>query len=104
VWRWLRLALSLVVLVPAWATDLSADPPLLNARAEPVASKPAFRAAFAGRRCLIPADGFYEWVAAPGKKQPIHFRMRQGGPFAFAGLWERWQPKGACRPWNPAPS
>jgi putative SOS response-associated peptidase YedK len=80
-------------LVPPWARELG-GPPLINAKAETVADKPAFRAALARRRCLIPADGFYEWVPAPGKKQPIHFRLRQGGLFAFAGLWERWQPPG----------
>src|SRR5262249_19769209 len=83
---WLRRGL-----VPSWANDLGLGARLLNARAETVAEKPAFRAAFARRRCLIPADGFYEWRALAGKKQPILFRLRQGRPFAFAGLGECWQ-------------
>src|SRR5262249_56936835 len=70
-------------LVPSWAADLSIGSRLLNARAETVAEKPAFRSALARRRCLLPADGFYEWAQAPGKKQPIHFRLRSGGAFAL---------------------
>jgi putative SOS response-associated peptidase YedK len=77
-------------LVPSWAADLGIGNRLLNARAETVADKPAFRAAFARRRCLIPADGFYEWRGVAGKKLPVCFRLRDGRPFAFAGLWERW--------------
>jgi putative SOS response-associated peptidase YedK len=77
-------------LVPSWAADLSIGTRLLNARAETAAEKPAFRAAFARRRCLIPADGFYEWRAVAGKKLPVYFRLRDARPFAFAGLWERW--------------
>jgi putative SOS response-associated peptidase YedK len=66
---------------------------LINARSETtVAEKPAFREAFKQRRCLIPADGFYEWQRLDsGQKQPFFFRMRDEHPFAFAGLWERWQ-------------
>jgi putative SOS response-associated peptidase YedK len=78
-------------LVPSWAGDLRIGASLLNARAETVAEKPAFRTAFARRRCLIPADGFYEWRKIAGKKQPILFRLGEGGPFAFAGLWEYWE-------------
>jgi putative SOS response-associated peptidase YedK len=78
-------------LVPPWAADLRLGASLLNARAETVADKPAFRAAFARRRCLVPADGFYEWRTIAGKKQPTCFRLREGRPFAFAALWERWQ-------------
>jgi putative SOS response-associated peptidase YedK len=64
---------------------------MINARAEMVAEKPAYRSAFRRRRCLIPASGFYEWAPGPGgKKQPIYFRMKNEAPFAFAGLWERW--------------
>jgi putative SOS response-associated peptidase YedK len=78
-------------LVPSWAADPSIGNRLLNARAETVADKPAFRAALRQRRCLIPADGFYEWQPLPGRKKlPYHIRLRRGGPFAFAGLWERW--------------
>jgi putative SOS response-associated peptidase YedK len=66
---------------------------MINARAESVATKNAFRPALEARRCLIPADGFYEWQAVPGrpKKQPMFIHARDGHPFAFAGLWERWR-------------
>jgi putative SOS response-associated peptidase YedK len=74
-------------LVPAWARDASAAG-LINARCETVADKPAFRGAFRKRRCLVPADGFFEWRAGPGRKQPFLFRSPDGGPFAIAGLWE----------------
>jgi putative SOS response-associated peptidase YedK len=82
-------------LVPSWAADLSIGNRLLNARAETVREKPAFRTAFQRRRCLIAADGFYEWQTVGKRKQPVHFRLGDGGPFAFAGLWERWSPPGA---------
>jgi putative SOS response-associated peptidase YedK len=78
-------------LIPAWAPDPSMGARMLNARAETVADKPAYRSAFARRRCLIPADGFYEWRTLAGKKHPVHFRRRDARPFAFAGLWERWE-------------
>jgi putative SOS response-associated peptidase YedK len=78
-------------LVPSWADDPAVGNRLINARAETVASKPSFRAAFRQRRCLVPADGFYEWQKQAGKKQPFYIHLRGGGPFAFAGLWERWQ-------------
>jgi putative SOS response-associated peptidase YedK len=77
-------------LVPSWASDLSIGNRLLNARAETIATKPAFRAAFGHRRCLIVADGFYEWQTVAGKKQPVHFRFQDGRLFTFAGLWEHW--------------
>jgi putative SOS response-associated peptidase YedK len=84
-------------LIPSWASDASIGAKLLNARAETIAEKPSFRTAFVRRRCLIPADGFYEWQAVGGKKQPLHFRLRDGRLFAFAGLWERWtSPEGAA--------
>jgi putative SOS response-associated peptidase YedK len=67
---------------------------LANARADGVATKPAFRAAFKRRRCLVIADGFYEWKATGTKKQPYYFQLRDCQPFAFAGLWERWQREG----------
>ena len=67
---------------------------LISARAETVATKPSFRSAFKRRRCLIAADGFYEWQKRDDGKQPFHIRLRSGEPFAFAGLWERWA-KGA---------
>lgn len=78
-------------LVPSWATDLKIGSRLINARSETAVSKPAFRAAFAKRRCLIPADGFYEWQPQGKEKQPYLIGMKDGEPFVFAGLWERWQ-------------
>ena len=78
-------------LVPSWAKDASLGAKLINARSETVAEKPAFREAFKRRRCLIPADGFFEWARTDGKKQPYFFRMSDEQPFSFAGLWERWQ-------------
>ncbi|HNW35815.1 MAG TPA: SOS response-associated peptidase [Candidatus Ozemobacteraceae bacterium] len=76
-------------LVPSWSNEDRPVNPLINARAETAATKPAFRESFRRRRCLIPATGFYEWSGTGGKKQPWHFQMRDGGLFAFAGLWER---------------
>jgi putative SOS response-associated peptidase YedK len=78
-------------LVPSWARDTKQAP--INARAETAADKPMFRAALRKKRCLIPADGFYEWLARAGekRKQPYCFRPRDERPFAFAGLWERWE-------------
>jgi putative SOS response-associated peptidase YedK len=89
-------------LIPSWAKDSKAGSRMINARAETLAEKPAFRTAFKRRRCLIPADGFYEWrlpaknADAPGRKTktPIYLRLKSGEPFAFAGLWETWQPEG----------
>jgi putative SOS response-associated peptidase YedK len=78
-------------LVPAWAKDASIGNRLINARAETAAEKPAFRRAFRERRCLIPADGFYEWKPEAKGKRPFYVRMRNGAPFAFAGIWERWE-------------
>jgi putative SOS response-associated peptidase YedK len=79
-------------LVPSWAQDPSIGNRLINARAEAAAQKPAFRAALRYRRCLIPADGFYEWKRLPdGRKQPYLFRLADEELFAFAGLWEHWQ-------------
>lgn len=77
-------------LVPSWVKDPAIGARLINARAETIAEKPSFRAAFKTRRCLIPADGFYEWRRAGGAKQPYRITMANGSPFAFAGLWERW--------------
>ncbi len=76
-------------LIPSWAKDLAIGNQLINAQAETAASKPAFRVAFRKRRCLILADGFYEWKKEGRPKQPFHIRLRDGRPFAFAGLWER---------------
>jgi putative SOS response-associated peptidase YedK len=79
-------------LVPAWSKSPKGGPPLINARGESVATKPSFRDAFRKRRCLIPADGFYEWKkTGPRSKQPYYIRVRGGRPFAFAGLWEHWE-------------
>lgn len=80
-------------LIPSWADDMKIANRLLNARSDGVADKPAFRTAFKKRRCLIVADGFYEWKAAKapkGPKQPFHIHRKDGRPFAFAGLWETW--------------
>jgi putative SOS response-associated peptidase YedK len=77
-------------LVPPWSRDTRQAP--INARSETAASKPTFRAALKRRRCLVPASAFYEWSAAGGRsKQPYCFRPRDERPFAFAGLWERWE-------------
>ena len=77
-------------LVPSWA-DAPGGNLLINARAESVASKPAFRDALRKRRCLIPADGFYEWRRKDRAKQPYYIRRKDERPFAFAGLWEHWR-------------
>lgn len=77
-------------LVPFWADEPGIGNRLINARAEGAAGKPAFRAAFRHRRCLVPADGFYEWRKEAGGKQPYLIRFADGRLFAFAGLWERW--------------
>lgn len=78
-------------LIPSWAKDTKMGAKLINARAETVDEKPAFRSAFKKRRCLVLADGFYEWQQQNGKKQPYYFRVEDGKPFAFAGLWEHWE-------------
>jgi putative SOS response-associated peptidase YedK len=78
-------------LIPGWAKDLAIGNRLINGRSETAAEKPAFRSAFRKRRCLMPADGFYEWKKEGGKKQPFYIQLKNGRPFAFAGLWEDWQ-------------
>lgn len=78
-------------LIPSWAKDAAIGARLINARSETVTEKPSFREAFKHRRCLIPADGFYEWARRDGQKQPYYFRLRDEQPFAFAGLWDRWK-------------
>ncbi|MDQ7785309.1 MAG: SOS response-associated peptidase [Desulfomonilaceae bacterium] len=80
-------------LIPFWAKDPSIGSRMINARAETVAEKPAFRAAFKHRRCIIPADGFYEWTKEKGKKQPYLVAPADGATFAMAGLWEHWKDK-----------
>jgi putative SOS response-associated peptidase YedK len=79
-------------LIPSWAKDASIGSRMINARAETLAEKPSFRAAFKYRRCLIPADGFYEWQVRVGSKSklPHYIQMKSHQPFAFAGLYENW--------------
>lgn len=77
-------------LIPAWAKDRSIGSRMINARAETVAEKPAFRAAFRARRCLILADGYFEWQKVGKAKQPYYIRRHDEAPFAMAGLWESW--------------
>jgi putative SOS response-associated peptidase YedK len=77
-------------LLPSWVKDPKAFSLIINARGESVADKPAFRAAMKRRRCLIPADGFYEWKAGAPRKQPFYIHAKSGAPLAFAGLWETW--------------
>ena len=77
-------------LVPSWSQGPDSGYSMINARAETVATKPAFRSAFRFRRCLVPADGFYEWRKVAGRKQPYRITVKDGEPFAFAGLWEHW--------------
>src|SRR5687768_2701412 len=87
-------------LVPSWAKDPSVGNRMINARAETIAEKPAFRNALKRRRCLVIADGFYEWKPQPGSgkkpmKTPMYIRMKDAKPFAFAGLWETWHDRSA---------
>lgn len=77
-------------LIPFWAEDEKIGNRMINACAETAAQKPSFRAAFRRRRCLVPADGFYEWVSKEGKKWPLRILFGEGELGAFAGLWERW--------------
>jgi putative SOS response-associated peptidase YedK len=78
-------------LIPFWAGDPKIGYRMINARAETAHKTPAFRAAFRGRRCLIPASGFYEWDKKGGSRQPWHIRRANGQPLALAGLWEHWE-------------
>ncbi len=78
-------------LIPFWSKDPKAGFKMINARSEDIAEKPAFREALKKRRCLIPADGFYEWQKSGGTKRPFCFTMADEGLFAFAGIWERWK-------------
>ena len=80
-------------LVPFWAKDIAIGNRMINARVETVAEKPSFKNAFKKRRCLIVADGFYEWKGPKGQKQPIFITQPDKKPFAFAGLWETWGKK-----------
>ena len=81
-------------LIPPWADDPQIGSRMINARAETASEKPSFRRAFRERRCLIPADGFYEWKRTNGSKLPYYIHMKEGRPFAFAGLWESWNDDG----------
>ena len=80
-------------LIPAWAKDAAYAARMINARAETIMEKPSFREAFSKRRCLIPADGFYEWRIQSNLKQPYRIGMEDGSVFAFAALWEKWKAK-----------
>jgi putative SOS response-associated peptidase YedK len=93
-------------LIPSWAKDTKIGATMINARAETLAEKPAFRAAFAKRRCLILADGFYEWKKEGQQKLPYYFQLADQRPFAFAGLWERWRgpPADSAEPQAPIES
>jgi putative SOS response-associated peptidase YedK len=86
-----QLSLMKWGLVPSWSKDPSAAASMINARSETASTKPAFREALKFRRCLIPADGFYEWMRTGKSKQPYCFEVRGGELFAFAGLWDRWE-------------
>jgi len=86
-----RLSLMKWGLIPSWAKDSSGSASMINARSETASTKPAFRDALKSRRCLIPADGFYEWVRTAKPKQTYCFEVNDGELFAFAGLWDRWK-------------
>lgn len=84
-------------LIPSWAQDPKIGNRMINARSETVAEKPAFKNAFQQRRCVIPADGFFEWQKEGKQRIPYHIHLEDREPFAMAGLWERWQsPQGDC--------
>ncbi|MCD4685451.1 MAG: SOS response-associated peptidase [Anaerolineae bacterium] len=85
-----RLAIMRWGLIPSWAKDHKVGNRLINTRSETVHEKPSFRAAFKRRRCLVLADGFYEWQKVGNHKQPVYITLKQNEPFAFAGLWELW--------------
>lgn len=78
-------------LIPSWAKDPKVGASLINARVETLASKPAFKAAFAKRRCIVPATGFFEWRKTANGKEPMFITLRSGAPMGFAGLWENWK-------------
>jgi putative SOS response-associated peptidase YedK len=86
-----QLSLMKWGLIPSWAKDPSVAAQMINARSETASTKPAFRDALKSRRCLIPADGFYEWVRTEKEKQPYCFEVNEGQLFAFAGIWDRWK-------------
>jgi len=86
-----KLSLVRWGLIPSWAKDASGSATMINARSETAGTKPAFRDALKSRRCLVPADAFYEWQRTGKTKQPFCFEVRDGELFAFAGLWDRWK-------------
>jgi putative SOS response-associated peptidase YedK len=86
-----RLSLCRWGFVPSWCKELNEGYKMINARAETVAEKPSFRDAFNGQRCLVVADGFYEWKNEGGKKRPFYIHRRDGKPFGMAGLYNRWK-------------
>ena len=86
-----RISLARWGLIPYWAKDVSVGYKMINARSETVATEPAYSESLRRRRCLFPADGFYEWKRGVRLKQPFHFGMQDGSLFAFAGLWDRWK-------------
>jgi len=90
-----KLSLMRWGLIPSWAKDPSGSAMMINARSETAATKPAFRDPFTSRRCLVPADGFYEWQRTGKVKQPDCFEINGGELFAFAGLWDRWKTRAA---------
>lgn len=87
-------------LIPSWAKDAKIGSRMINARSETLSEKPSFRNAYKRRRCLILADGYYEWVPTPGEKtkQPVYIRLKSKEPFTFAGLWEQWKPEWTDKP------
>ncbi len=95
-------------LLPSWSKGVASGAPMINARSETLSEKPAFRNALRRRRCLVPADGFYEWQqsvgGAKGKKQPFYIHRPDGEPFAFAGLWETWRGEPSRGEPSPDPS
>src|SRR5215216_4545247 len=82
-------------LVPSWAKDISIGNKMINARAETITEKPSYRNAFKKRRCLVVADGFYEWQKVEDAKRPVFIRLKSGRPFGFAGLYEVWKKEDA---------
>ncbi len=89
-------------LIPSWVKDPREFSTLINARSETVLSKPSFRNAIKHRRCLVPADGFFEWQGAKGQKRPYFIRPAHGGPIAFAGIWEDWMGADGSEMWSMA--